>query len=213
MTTAQTTGSESHATPGPLEMLISDISRSFMTPDQFRKELREYHVAADKDGHPDVTAIVRYISDHGKTYAAKNQTDPLQTTPTDREIGDIFKTEGAIEDGKFSEAAINQIFGLYTQNASSYASGRLQNGILRSAVKTGAHDSEVLANASGNFDSVKDIKSAKDQEGVLRAVGPALNDMLSKAQAAMSRGRLSEYIKGLKDYMSGQMTPQYSGAH
>ena len=203
-------------TNGTIDTLVDDLERGLKTPEQFSLALRTAPLPTDKNtGKVDYTALIRYISDKGKEYAANNKTDPLQSTPADNDIKHVLETDGVIENGQFTQAGINQIVGLYTQGATTYANTRFQGGMLRSSTETDKADSTKLANGTGNFDVVSEVNKAHDQEGVLRAVSPALSDLMDKARNAAARGRLKQYMDGLKSYLasSGHAAPAYAGAH
>ncbi|MBI2658364.1 hypothetical protein HYX08_06765 [Candidatus Woesearchaeota archaeon] len=215
MSTETKHGTESgHGVPGTLDALVGILESSLNTPAQFENVLREYKIPKAEDGKGlDIPAAIRYISEKGKAYAAGNHLDPLQTTPTDIDIKRALETEGFISNGILTQAGINAVLGLYVQSGTAYAGSNTQNSILRNDLDGEKGSSAKMAAGSGNHDAIPDIKGAKDQEGLLRAVGPSINDILEKARAAFSRGKIKQYVSGLKEYFGGgHGTPAYAGA-
>ena len=197
-------GGGGHSGPGTLETLVDDLERGLKTPEHFAHELHSMHLPVDKQGKVDYISLIRQISEKGKGYAAHNKVDPLQATPTDGDIKTLLESEGIIEEGHLTQAGVNSLVSLYTQGATNYANGRFQNGMLRSSVESDKKDGETLAVATANYDAISEIKKAKDQEGVVRALAGATRDLLDKVGNAAARGKLKSYLDGIKPYLSGQ---------
>ena len=84
-------------TNGTIDTLVDDLERGLKTPEQFSLALRTAPLPTDKNtGKVDYTALIRYISDKGKEYAASNKTDPLQSTPADSDIKHVLETDAVI---------------------------------------------------------------------------------------------------------------------
>ena len=214
--TAQT-AEKKHATPGTLEMLVGDFERTLPTAIDLSDNLRDYKLPTTDKGEVDMPAVIRYISDKGREYATSRGADPITTTPSDVDIRHALESKGVIENGRFSQAGISQILGLYAQAGSQYATGRAQGNLLRIPVEKGKVDGEQFATATGNFDAIPEIKGAHDQEGVARTTGQSLNEIAEKARSNAARGRFMQYLEGLKAYLPnlshGAHAPAYAGAH
>ena len=215
MSTAQTSA---HAEPSMLEKLASQVESGLRTPLTLGDYLRSVHVPKDKkNGHDDVNTLINEILTKGKEYAIAAHNDPNKVTPTYTDISNVLKTDGAIENGKLSDAAVTQILGRYASQGLDSAGQDYNGNVLRLAPDASRPQVAGLAKTQGVHDVAAEVeKSAKTPEDVARLGAPGMQDLMQKAQAAYSRGRVQfeSFIKGFKESIAhyGNM-PAYAGAH